>query len=243
MSKYKNKKHSYTPIDYAHPMKPCHEPVEIIHNLYLCKESQVYDLCKEKKLDVLVPLAELDGKIWWDYDFKGEVLYFPVEDFGFLPDKVLKRCVTEIISRLKKHKVAIFCLGGHGRTGYIAACVLGALGYDDPIKMVRNKYCKSAIECNEQIESIANFINKPKLKEIYRIESKYSYGGYTWNDWIKSYSATASAKSGLKTISSFPEHLAREYYEEDCKTGWIDTPWESLSLDEKQIYYDYYAGI
>ena len=236
--------------------KPCHEPTEVAPNLFLCKESQIMGLVKSKKIDVLVPLADLDGRIW-KTGFNGEILYYPVEDYGSLPQHILKRCVTDIVSRLKTKKVAIFCMGGHGRTGYIAACVLGKMGYDDPIRTVRNKYCKSAIECNEQVESIAEFLGKPKLIEAY----KMSVANFGWNSWERyysdySYNSYLSSQTTLLSDiygvesehivvrSGFPEYLAKKWYKEDMETSNEEAEeWEEMDKEYRQKMYDFYYDI
>jgi hypothetical protein len=78
-------------------------------------------------------------------------------------------------------RVAIFCIGGHGRTGYFASLVLGKLGIDDPIAHIREKHCKKAVEDQSQVEHIADFLNRPEWKEQYKIFPKlygYGYGDY-----------------------------------------------------------------
>jgi hypothetical protein len=52
----------------------------------------------------------------------------------------------------KKAKTLVFCVGGHGRTGTAMACLLVASGYtaDESIAIVRENYCKKAIESKLQ---------------------------------------------------------------------------------------------
>jgi hypothetical protein len=53
-------------------------------------------------------------------------------------------------------KVGCFCMGGHGRTGTMLS-ILYALtgnGKGDPVKAIRKKYCRHAVETEEQIEYI-----------------------------------------------------------------------------------------
>lgn len=51
--------------------------------------------------------------------------------------------------------VAVFCMGGHGRTGTFAA-IIAALGgvQGCPVTYVRSRYCTSAVEAQEQVEYI-----------------------------------------------------------------------------------------
>jgi len=69
-------------------------------------------------------------------------------------------------------KVAIFCIGGHGRTGYFTSLLLGKLGIEDPIDYLRKNYCEKAVETNCQVEAIANFLDRPELIERYRMTER-----------------------------------------------------------------------
>ncbi len=131
--------------------------VEVVRNLVLGGIGDLNDILKFD-VDVLVPLDHLDGDIW-DKGFRGEILYCPITDYGVLPADVLDRLVRDILFRLEQGKrVGIFCLGGHGRTGYVAACVLAALGVEEPIVYLRANYSRKAVETPEQQAEIGHFI-------------------------------------------------------------------------------------
>ena len=100
--------------------------------------------------EVLVPLEKLSGTIW-DYGFRGEILYYPINDYGTLPEDVLDRLVNEVVSRIKAgKKTAVFCSGGCGRTGYVAGCILHCLGVQDPVRYLRQNYHACAVETDDQ---------------------------------------------------------------------------------------------
>ena len=180
------------------PQLPCHSnPVEVVPGLFCGSENDFMDgigngLC----LDTLVPLNHLDGFIW-DTGFRGEILYYPIKDYSVLPPDILELLVAEIIDRINAgKKVGVFCLGGHGRTGYIASIVLGKMGTEDPIGLLREKYCKSAVESTEQIKHIADVLHKPELAKKYVVQkmdrypydlehyySSYSHNGYEEGFW------------------------------------------------------------
>ena len=141
---------------------------EIVPGLILGSVSDVEQMV-EMGADVLVPLAYLDSDVW-NTDFRGEILYCPIKDRGVLPLDVLDTMVLKILIRLdKKRKVALFCAGGHGRTGYLAACVLAALGNKDPIGHLRKEYSPHAVETDAQAEGILTYMEKLKaeMDEIY----------------------------------------------------------------------------
>lgn len=160
----------------------CHAgPVEVIPGLFCGSEDEFLKGLETGLLfEVLVPLSSLCGSIW-NMGFRGEILYYPITDFSVLPNDVLEEIATRIISRIHAgKKVGIFCMGGHGRTGYVASVVLGKLGYADPIGYLREKYCKNAVESTSQVNHIAAIFNKPELAEKYAVKEDYPlwYEGY-----------------------------------------------------------------
>ena len=56
-------------------------------------------------------------------------IHFPIRDHGTPPDDIqLAALLTRILEKLHKgHKLYIHCLGGHGRTGTLAGCLLAAI--------------------------------------------------------------------------------------------------------------------
>lgn len=107
--------------------------------------------------DVLFPLDRLPGWIW-DEGFRGEIVYYPISDYEVLPDDVLEELVDAILGRLRAgERAAVFCVGGHGRTGYVAACVLARLGQERPIPFLRENYSPKAVESEEQERAIERF--------------------------------------------------------------------------------------
>lgn len=193
--KRNNNKKKQAQIPSAQPISmkltpPCHEgPIEIIPNLFLGSYPE------RKKMvflgvDVLIPLDSLDGDIW-NMGFRGEIYYCPIEDYGILPIDVATTLVGKIRVYLAEgKKVGLFCIGGHGRTGYVAALVLGAIGYEDPIAHLRTEYCKKAIETQEQIKGIATFLGDPSLlyHEATAFSCKYASDPYLWEiDFFPNY--------------------------------------------------------
>ena len=141
---------------------------EIIPGLILGSVSDVEQMV-EMGADVLVPLAYLDSDVW-NTDFRGEILYCPIKDRGVLPFDVLRLLVNRILVRLdNEKKVALFCAGGHGRTGYVAGCVLANKGIKDPIGFLRKEYSPHAVETDAQAEEILTYMEmlKAEMDAIY----------------------------------------------------------------------------
>lgn len=167
---------------YSYFFQPCHEVTEIYPNLFISSERQIVKAIKEgQKFDVLVPLDSLDAGIW-DYitPEKTQIFYFPCPDYGILSNKNLDYLVTHIIRFLKKKKrVALFCLGGHGRTGYITACIIGKLGVQNPVQELKTKYCKKIIETSQQMIEVADYLGIDLSREIEELNTKYAC------DWMR----------------------------------------------------------
>lgn len=168
----------------------CHTGlVEVVSGLFCGAENDVIASIRAgAHLDVLVPLNSLCGSIW-DMGFRGEILYYPIKDFSVLPEDVLEDAVSKVITRLKAgKKVAVFCMGGHGRTGYLSSIVLGRLGTDDPIGSLREKYCENAVESTNQVEHIAETLQKPELVEKYAAQNM-ALSQYDWNELLSYFPA------------------------------------------------------
>src|SRR5690606_12330099 len=101
-------------------------------------------------VDVLVPLDSVSGAIW-EEGWRGKVYYVPITDGGVLPDDVAMEKAERVVRWVREgKKVGVFCLGGHGRTGYFAGLVLGLMGVEDPVTFLRRAYCKNSLETKEQ---------------------------------------------------------------------------------------------
>lgn len=176
-------------------IKSCHVgPVEVLPNFFCGDRLEAIKMTKKPfNVDVLVPLNELGGNVW-DDGWRGEILYYPVKDYGALPKDVLDEAVKKICERLKAgKKVGVFCFGGHGRTGYVASCVIGAMmpSIEDPILYLRTIYCQEAVESQAQVTSIAKYLDKPELNKKYKISylddwyDKYLLGHFTSRSYDK----------------------------------------------------------
>lgn len=190
-------------------LPPCHHDTQIYTNLYVGSIDDSYSMAEY--CDILVPLDSLDGEIW--HFFNGDIHYWPVTDMSVLPESILTRAIQDIVDCLEAgKKVGIFCLGGHGRTGYIAGCVLGYLGVEDPIGYLREHYCSKAVETREQAEEIGKFIGNNELANKYFPKSKYSYYDdfYSWGmptNLYDYYYGGHSLFGSTKPIQAYKEEL------------------------------------
>ncbi len=182
--------------------KQCHtDPCEIIKGLWIGSHWSVDDMVKT--CSTIVPLSDSDGDIWDTW--RGELLYVPITDYQSLPIDVLQIYAMKVAEKIiRGETVGVHCMGGHGRTGYFASAVLWLLevpqlaGYTDPVKYIREKYCKKAIESAAQLKSLGAFTGISNLHKLYEeskvpLKSYWKYGkdtdpcdSYYWDDWVES---------------------------------------------------------
>ncbi len=135
------------------------KPMEVCPGLILGGIGDL-DAMLEMEPDALAPLDRLPGRVW-QAGFRGEILYYPIADGGVLPDDVLDALVSAIVCRIRAGKrVAVFCLGGHGRTGYVAACALFLLGVAEPMPFLWKRYSASAVETEIQVAAVTRFCQR-----------------------------------------------------------------------------------
>lgn len=133
-----------------------HEAKEIVPGLILGSLRELPAIL-DRKPDVLFPLDRLPGSVW-ETGFRGEIVYYPITDYDILPTDVLEKLVEAVLDLLRKGKrVGLFCVGGHGRTGYVAACILFQLGIENPIAFLRLNYSASAVENAKQEQAVERF--------------------------------------------------------------------------------------
>lgn len=93
-----------------------------------------------------------------------------------------------IIDAYRKAKagywVEVGCIGGHGRTGTVLACmaVLGGVSHRKAVQWVRQNYCKDAVECKEQAWFVSWFrsfvfggTSKPFPAKEQKYRTQYTY--------------------------------------------------------------------
>lgn len=146
-------------------MSSLSEMTEIIPGLVIGCAGDVEKMVL-KGADVLVPLEYLNGSIW-NTKFRGEILYYPIGDEDVLPDDVMRSLVDNICSRLDDgKKVGVFCGSGHGRTGYIAACVLARHGIKDPVGYLQRNYSPKAFETEKQVNEALAYTRSLRAEQI-----------------------------------------------------------------------------
>jgi hypothetical protein len=135
------------------------------------------DISKEPVPDLGIYLAESWDRLFNIITVRGKPQHFEMlqeasllypylivewSDGQSLPEKQLSILVNGIISNLHEgKKVEIGCMGGHGRTGTLAACVIGKeMGWNarETIKYLRDTYCDEAVETRVQIEAVDDFL-------------------------------------------------------------------------------------
>ena len=199
---------------------PCHKgPIEVHPGLWLGDQDEGEDALKKGLARVAVPLNRMDGDVWEKWD--GEVIYIPIKDYSVLPEKIAIRKSRELAEILRRgNAISMFCMGGHGRTGYMAALVLGRLGYEDPIKHLRDNYCSKAVESRSQIDQIADILNNQSLRKH---NSRSFYGSafscmdYENPKWGTLGFSTAGEPARKCTSCWFYYQCEKAFEGEECK--------------------------
>lgn len=97
-------------------------------------------------------------------------LRLPIKDYG-VPDNLNREfwdALRDDLYVLMKagEKVVVFCQGGHGRTGMVAAILCHLLNPKavgpDPINWVRERYCKKAVETESQVRYVHKILGLPE---------------------------------------------------------------------------------
>lgn len=185
----------------------CHKsPCEIHPGVFVGRVTDFEDAVKAGA-DLLIPLAPVYSEIWKYYD--GDIWALPVADYQDLPADILAKKAKQVADMVKSgRKVAIGCMGGHGRTGYFAAAVLGLLGVEDPIRLLREKYCEKAVEADSQIKSLealfpdALWIGQHKAAKA-AVVNTYSKWGTGVSSGEPSFSKVEPSPNGLVPLTDY----------------------------------------
>ena len=172
-----------------HEKKPksCHSGLtEILPRVYVGRLRDIEDLAATYKLDRVYALAGIDAVIW-SSGWRGVIEAVPIADMGVLPRDLLDRTVQDILARARAgERVALGCLGGHGRTGYVAAALLGVADPSrDPIATIRTQYCPHAVESEAQITHLAEYLGRDDLRQHAPAKTwplGAMGGGWWWED-------------------------------------------------------------
>lgn len=106
-------------------------PIRIVDGPDLAKEYPILKSLQEPKPQIIID--------WRDFGAP------PVGPSFFLT----------LLDQLRKgpaRKIAVYCVGGHGRTGTFVALLYSAMGKADVINLTRSVYCEKAVETEAQIE-------------------------------------------------------------------------------------------
>lgn len=118
----------------------------------------------------------------------GHEIRFPVIDHSHPKPEEMeawRKMLDWLASQIRAgHKVHAGCIGGHGRTGLLFACLVKEMaGIDDAITYVREHYCKKVVESKSQVDWL--FVNwgitKAEPAKKYGTSSKDSSGAAYYN--------------------------------------------------------------
>jgi hypothetical protein len=89
---------------------------------------------------------------------EGRAIIWPWEDYGIPDDRrTFEKAIRWLLKQAEKGKVIeIGCMGGHGRTGTVLACllVLQGLSPSNAFGRVQSEYCLEAVESRAQYQFV-----------------------------------------------------------------------------------------
>ncbi|OGF81588.1 hypothetical protein A2924_02470 [Candidatus Giovannonibacteria bacterium RIFCSPLOWO2_01_FULL_44_16] len=119
-------------------------------------------------IDTLAVLAERIPASIWSMGFTGTIFAHPLSDLGGVNgpwEKFLEKIWQEVVDG---KRIFAFCEGGHGRTGTFLASLIAMIEKpDDPIAVMRERYCQRAVETIYQAERIFALVGK-EVPEYYQ---------------------------------------------------------------------------
>lgn len=137
-----------------------------------------------KAMDIICPLnGELPETAFGQ---SISVVNCRLQDYGGVP-KEWKDFITNLAAQITAGKRVLgYCTGGHGRTGTFAASLLSLMEPDveDPIKELRSRYCKRAVETLSQADAVFGMRGSLAFKEY---EDEFSHkaesfsGSFGWS--------------------------------------------------------------
>ena len=144
---------------------------QIYDRIFLSSYKNSYEMAKAEQPDILVPLYLMNDEIYRIWN--GQVIYIPVVDYDVLPLEVADDKTDVLVKLYKSGKsMGIFCYAGMGRTGYIAAIILGKLGIEDPFEYIWKNYSDSAIQTSGQFNQVTELLERPDLHSKYYMRYK-----------------------------------------------------------------------
>jgi protein-tyrosine phosphatase len=106
--------------------------------------------------------------IWSPPRGRNEFVDWP--DFGIPRNSETARLqiIDAFIRACEGERVEIGCIGGHGRTGTLLACMVVLAGHkpQDAVRWVRRNYCSHAVETSEQGEWVEWFYRECGFEEV-----------------------------------------------------------------------------
>lgn len=165
--------------------------------------------------DVLIQLDDGSAPKMYDNGWGGMIINIPINDF----DTIQSRQTAEILMRrvyaiCEKSRVAIGCIGGHGRTGYMIAGIIGLFEPEiaDPISVLRQRVgCQEMIETIGQAEDVFDICGA-KLPEKYNIELRAvgitgNFGNSWGMEWFKNKGFSPNSAHKVSTVIYNPSEV------------------------------------
>lgn len=131
--------------------------------------------------------------------------------------------VDDLMDIEEEKDLIVFCIGGHGRTGTVLSVLYGLVHPDkgDPVKVIREKYCKKAVESNSQLDYIEK-ITGIKVEETASKTYTYKQGKFDGKNWYNGGSNSEPPKKmWIGNAEPVPKNAT--WHESASYKGWLYT--------------------
>jgi len=178
-----------------------------------CK-ADLWVMLDNMPIDISVKCLDTEGKFTKVHHSR--IIYFPIPDREIPKDQVLfLKILAEIDKYIEEGKhVHISCIGGHGRTGMVIAAYIGKYcKYENPVELVRERYCKNAVETYEQHKLIHSICGLPNPSKKEYETSAVIYSGYGYSGFYSREDRNGGLKSGtLRGVDeTFDDFMRRKH--------------------------------
>lgn len=242
---------------YQNKCRHFFDPIELVDGYSVYPSS----LANDRKDNEFTPDFGLYADFMWEPGWRNEYIVWPdfeIPDFASVAIEQIHSACERVVNG---ERVEIGCIGGHGRTGTIAACMAVTLSYmvgetplspSDARALVQREYCRHAIETDEQewwVEYYSHTLYGDPVELRKKPECSYFSSGSKGSSY---YSGDAEKHKNIMPYCSQREHyemisagadtclqqIACEHWDEDLEDFYNKVPLDEDSPDGKVVPLD-----
>lgn len=230
------------------------EPIELVDGYKVYPSS----LANDRTPQEMTPDFGLYADFMWEPGWRNEYIVWPDFEIPDFYDTAVEQIHSATERIVNGERVEIGCIGGHGRTGTIAACILVTLSAmfeetlitpTEAITFIRREYCRHAVETEEQewwVEYYSHSLygSPEELREKPKSKFNYSFKPSSTKADGNNYMPYCTEREHYEMIEagadSCLQQLECEHWDNDYADWWnkvplVDEAGESQILDKTRI--------